>query len=121
MRQFHFRLAQRLGVIHPDSLVLDRLTPDQFSEWVAIAVIDGWFQGDWTHTAHLLSTIHNSAVSQLAADGKISASNLTRNMIDPQEYIEANISPKKRKPRGNLNPQQLADQLAKADKWQTKN
>ncbi len=96
------------------------MTPDQLADWAAVAIIDGWYQGDWTHTAHLLSTIHNSAISQLAADGKISRSKLEKHMIDPQEYIEANVAPRKQRRRGAMTPSQLAERLKKADKWPAK-
>ena len=107
---FHFRLAARLGVSDVDALI-DSLTPDQVREWMAAACVDGWFQGDWVSIAHTVSAVHNTGIQSLAADGKIKPHDLKRHFLDPQDYIDANTAPTKKRKRSGMNPKQLGNFL----------
>lgn len=41
----------------------DSLSPEDWLEWKAVAVIDGWYAG-WAHTAEIVAAIANAATRQ---------------------------------------------------------
>ena len=55
---FAYRLACKLGVVDVDSL-MDSLTPEQWMEWKAAAVLDGWFEG-YSKTGEVIAAINNN-------------------------------------------------------------
>ena len=57
-RAFMYRLAARLGTADVDGLA-NSLTPQQRTEWKAVAILDGWY--DLNPTAEVLAAIHNAA------------------------------------------------------------
>ena len=96
-RQFHFRLAAHLGWHGDvDALIKSLEAGGQLLEWQSMAIIDGWYDGPWTHTAHLLATIHNSAMRLIGAQVGADHKEVAESMVNPDELIQAQVRPPKK-------------------------
>lgn len=61
------RLAAAMGRLDVDAM-LEELTPQQFAEWWALQVVDGW-GGEWERAGTIAAEAHNAGLRFVAAMG----------------------------------------------------
>lgn len=75
----------------------------QLLEWQAMAIIDGWYWGPWTHTAQVIAQIHNSSMKIIGAQLGAKQSDINDTLVDAHDLIEAQVLPPKETKKQSAN------------------
>ena len=114
-RLFACRLAAKLGIPDVDRLQ-DSLTDEQFLEWWAVGVIDGWANG-WQQSAEIIAAIKNATTEQLIARAANPRQALAESKFITGNEVAKQLTDYSGKPKQNMmTPEQAKRKLAAASK-----